>query len=161
MRQHFTIEKMPVNLSSSSSCTNAPSASSSIDIENLLKKAGVDVQWLLHEAASMNLVDHMAQLVNDYGADVNSISIVFNLTDETKPVHPQRNPIVNAGKKPPLLEAAQEGCVAAVKWLLDHGANPNAQYIYLQDDYTNIHEPRSRITALWAAAELGNIRVVM
>jgi len=155
----FLVHKESGPLSSSSSCTNAPSASSSIDIENLLKKAGVDVQWLLHEAASMNLVDHMAQLVNDYGADVNSISIVFNLTDETKPVHPQRNPIVNAGKKPPLLEAAQEGCVAAVKWLLDHGANPNAQYIYLQDDYTNIHEPRSRITALWAAAELGNIRV--
>ena len=103
----FLVHKEFGTLSSLSSCTNSPSSSSlfssspSIDIENLLKKAGVDAQWLLHEAASMNLVGHMSQLVNDYGADVNSISVAFNQTNETKPIHPQRIPIMNARNNPP------------------------------------------------------------
>ena len=102
-------------------------------IPELLRKPGVDAQWLLHQAAKHNISDKMIILVNDHNADVNALS---------------ERPPSNI-RETPLMATAESGSVAAAQWLLQHGADPNIL------SHSNTHSA----TALWTAAENGYVRL--
>ena len=105
-------------------------------IEDLLKTKDVDTQFLLNEAARHNLVEKMAVLIGQHGADVNGIS--HHINSDNCQIY-----------ETPLLAAAVGNSVAAVDWLLDHGANVEGQQEFDGDS----------IKALWYAAQYGNVRM--
>jgi len=102
-------------------------------IDELLKYPQVDAQLLFIKAAGFNLVDKMEEIWSNHTVDVNGFC--------------------NIAEDRPLPAATLGNSVKAMKWLLDHGADPNSCTEDFLDDGT-----KDEASCLWLAAQVGNIR---
>lgn len=110
------------------------------DIKTLLQNnAGDDANFLLYEASKRNCTRRMAELVHQWGADVNAAVDAKIFMHASSPTHTAT----------PLFAAVENSSVSAVEWLLSAGADPNGKCFI--DDIC--------ITPLWNAADTGHARI--
>jgi|AntRauTorckE5430_2_1112549.scaffolds.fasta_scaffold02821_1 hypothetical protein len=102
-------------------------------LEEITRRPGVHIQYLFGMAARSGLVDKMQQLFSKYGAKINK-QYDTELYDSTTTV------------VYPLISAVSGHSVAAVDWLLRHGADPDV------GDVNNVRP-------LWLAAQDGSLRI--
>ena len=98
-----------------------------ISLEECLEIPGVDPLHLFVEAASYNLVDRLEEIWDKYDIDVNALSSQSNARA--------------------LPAASHANSVRAVKWILEHGADPD---VISGDD---------NVSSLVEAAQFGNVRI--
>ena len=102
---------------------------------DILKVKDIDPLYLFTEAARFDLVERMEELVADYGVDINGLS-------------------KGIGQRA-LPSACEGNSLAAIDWLLKHGADPDSYNVQLPVEGIQEEE---WVSALWLAAEVGNVR---
>ncbi|KAL7548000.1 hypothetical protein ACHAWF_011662 [Thalassiosira exigua] len=102
------------------------------DVGELLRRPGVDANFLLFEASRRDRVGRMEEPVRKWNADVNAaVDVEGHMVS-------------------PLFGAVKGSAVSAVEWLLSEGADSDGRCVF---------EDGACVTPLWTAAENGHARI--